>query len=237
MKSAVSFRDVPSALPTLNLSRAPFQNRRLFWVCWGFLTLIALGSLLFVYGRLREEDAASAALRQRVAREQKVIADLKATLAKPLVTELPPRDEHAVRSIMFLAGQRNFSWSRLMTQLELSLTKDVRLIQVNWPENSLEDTDETKKRLSLTVRAGTPEAVTKYLRETDRHRIFQFEAQSQKSSDRQSGIAEVEFILDGLYNPAEPGLSPSSTAATTADQSAPKAVQTTTTQRTRRSGR
>ncbi|MBX7218785.1 MAG: hypothetical protein K1Y36_02455 [Blastocatellia bacterium] len=205
-----------SSLPLrqINLSRDPFRNRRLFWLCWMVGTLIFGGGILRGYENLSQERQLLTQNKSRNEREERKLGELRSkATAIPAQALLTPDQEDTMRSAVTITQKRSFSWSRLMTQLEHSLAKEVRVKSIAFQKGgsrveSTEVTPEAPLPLVLTVRANKTEAVTEFLRALDKQNVFRLELKSQSKSQEQGGNGEYEFELMGSYNPQAADLKP-----------------------------
>lgn len=205
-----------SSLPLrqINLSRDPFRNRRLFWLCWMVGTLIFGGGILRGYENLSQERQFLTQNKSRNEREERKLSELRNKAATiPTQALLTPDQEDTMLSAVTITRKRSFSWSRLMTQLENSLAKEVRLKSVAFQKGgsrveATEVNPDAPLPLALTVRANKTEAVTEFLRTLDKQNVFRLELRSQNKSQEQGGNGEYEFDLIGSYNPQAADLKP-----------------------------
>jgi|GEM_PF-1734306 hypothetical protein len=212
----------------LNLSAAPFRNRRLFWlglaVAFGLLT-ISTALLMQYYAQLLSNEhryvefqkASQTALEGEQARLAKLRGQITTAGLQPT-----PEQVRAMREALYLLERRQLSWSRFLLQIEQQLPADIRIVQIAFGQeepNPAVTSQATGKApqgndldtplpvaqdvpFTLTVRAPKPEAVTAFIRACDERGIFYFDPNTQATpSDHQASSSkqEVEFTLRGRY--------------------------------------
>jgi hypothetical protein len=115
-----------------NLALRPFRNERLPWLLAGVLfvgaTLLSLVHARFVSSLLSRDEAGAV----RTVREDEArIADLEARLTREPPVEVSASERARLRAIKELVDRRVFPWRRLLSELEATLSEDVRLTRIS----------------------------------------------------------------------------------------------------------
>ncbi|MBK5255484.1 MAG: PilN domain-containing protein, partial [Vicinamibacteria bacterium] len=115
-----------------NLALRPFRNERLPWLLAGLLSIAALVTT-FVHGRFvsrllsRDEAGTVREVRENDAR----IAELEARLSSEPPIKIEPSELIRLRAFKELVDRRIFPWRRLLSELETTLSNDVRLTRIS----------------------------------------------------------------------------------------------------------
>jgi Tfp pilus assembly protein PilN len=150
----------------LNLSSQPFRNRALPWTVAVAVACASLVALVFIVGWGRQAQTQAArvegdvqALRQR---EQNVREQ-----AQKVTSSLMPEQRIVLAAAHEIVDRKNFSWSRLLSDLEGALPATVRVARIN-VRDVRETGGVTRADLELTIVGRTPADVSRMLGELAR---------------------------------------------------------------------
>jgi Tfp pilus assembly protein PilN len=114
-----------------NLARRPFRNERLPWVLalaiFGSAVAISFGHARLL-GRLLSGDEANTV--RLVRADEARIVELETAIGKEPPLKLEAAELARLRAIKQLVDRRVFPWRRLLTELENTLSDDVRLTRI-----------------------------------------------------------------------------------------------------------
>jgi hypothetical protein len=182
----------------LNLASQPFRNRTLPWTVAVTVALASVLALAFIISAGREAQARAdraevdvQGLRQR---EQK----LRAT-AEAVESTLTPEQRLVLNAAHEIVDRKNFSWSRLLADLEAALPATIRVARI-----SVRDTHQvngqTRAELELTVVGRTPADITRMIGELARAGIFSADLLTQTPRTAK-GEPGTEATLRVYYTP------------------------------------
>ena len=191
--------------PLVNLSSAPFRNRRLFWLI--ILALFAIPSYLGL-----EAIGTKTWMEQEIANRQSRVSELEVKVKKvekPVTTNVIISQDQNLQLVAAndLIARRAFSWTQLLNDIERNLPPKVRIQRIDIAQISPEERDGTvgiKKNtavLSMTVIGKNPSEVTSMISrflESGRFKVFPL------SSKAIEGLEDVEFELRVEYYPLVP---------------------------------
>jgi Tfp pilus assembly protein PilN len=124
----------------LNLSRQPYTNRRLFWIC---LFAILLAGMSFAFwtatgraqvaleindlkGQIKQKQASLDALKEKADKN-------KVTVIQTVLTE---EQKYQLASARQLIAQKSFSWNALLSDIEKYVPKRVRILTIKIGEDA-----------------------------------------------------------------------------------------------------
>jgi|SRR5262245_24827067 len=188
--------------PLVNLSRAPFRNRRLFWLV--ILALFTIPSYLGI-GAIGNKTW----MEQEIVSRQLRVNDLEKRLQKidkPATTNSAISQDQNLQLIAAneLITLRSFSWTQLLNDIERNLPSTVRVLRIGITQITPEERDGTigvKKNtalLSMSVIGKSQGDVTAMISrffESGRFKVFPL------SSKSPEGLEDVEFELKVEYYP------------------------------------
>ena len=124
----------------LNLSRQPYTNRRLFWIC---LLVILFGGLSFAFwtatGRAQVASDINDLKSQIKLRQQSIeLLKEKADKNKVVViqTVLTEEQKYQLASARQLIAQKSFSWNDLLSDIEKYVPKRARILSIKIAESA-----------------------------------------------------------------------------------------------------
>lgn len=192
--------------PLINLSSAPFRNRRLFWL--GIAALFAIASFFGL-----KAIGNKTWMEQEIALRQTRINELKNRYAK--VEKPAPTGPTAIsqdQNLQLVAAndliaRRAFSWSQLLNDLERGLPSTVRVLRVGVAAATGDDRNvlagavgKNTAVLSMTVigkSEGDVTAMINRLFDSGRFKVFPI------AKKPVEGMEDVEFTLQVEYYPPE----------------------------------
>ncbi len=191
--------------PLVNLSSAPFRNRRLFWLA--ILALFAVPSWLGL-----EAIGTKARLDNEKGLYDVRIADLERRLKKvekPVATNINISQDQNLQlyAASELIARRTFSWSALLNDVERNLPPTVRVLRIGVTQIAPDERDGTiggeksAATLSMTVIGKSEGDVTAMISRFFESGRFKVSPISKKSLE---GIEDIEFELKVEYFPPVP---------------------------------
>jgi hypothetical protein len=150
----------------LNLSRQPYTNRRLFWVC---LLAILFAGLSFAFwtatGQARVASDIND-LKSQVSLKQASITMLKEKAEKSKVvvaqTVLTEEQKFQLASARQLIAQKSFSWNGLLSDIEKYVPKRVRILSIKIAESG-KPKDEGAVLIEIVAAGETPASMTEMM--------------------------------------------------------------------------
>jgi Tfp pilus assembly protein PilN len=187
----------------LNLARDPFRNRSLFWiaVAAGYLVVLTVG--FAVLARSGSDQADAERLKQEIADQEVVIAELNQKLEGMRQTEtqavMTIEDRIALDEARDLINEKSVSWSQLLAELERYVPKEAKLTSVGI--SSVEGSGAERVATVRVEAIGTDQgAVITMITSFDRSG-GRFSAEPVRVEPTENG-SEVAFELDVKYWPA-----------------------------------
>ncbi|MDQ5846290.1 MAG: hypothetical protein M3539_13450 [Acidobacteriota bacterium] len=192
----------------LNLASKPFSNRSLPWAITVFVVLISMVSLVFIVRATRRAEAQASAVQKDInalGQQEQALRQQAQAVKNSLTTE----QLQTLTAAHALVDRKQFSWSRLLADLESALPGSVRVKRIAVRGIATRG-EQTQADLELTVVAKSPGAVTEMIGDMDRAGIFRAELRSQ-NLQRGRGETGAEYELYIVYRPRAG--SPADTAA------------------------
>ncbi|HZS04265.1 MAG TPA: hypothetical protein VFD58_05465 [Blastocatellia bacterium] len=196
--------------PLVNLSSAPFRNRRLFWLAIALIFVVSSLVGFRTLGTINDLDKKIVDLQPQVEQKEKEAKKVQQT-----GTTVPALSTEQTLSMMAardLIQRKTFSWSQLLNEMEqlIPLTVRVRKITVGKIEekkaagsnlvSASTGDEEPAKKVALTVEVtGRNYAEVIRMIDTFNH-TGHFEMQP-KAERVLEGTDEVEFDLSVIYQP------------------------------------
>ena len=176
----------------INLSSNPFRNRALPWTVTAIITVFSVVALIIIAKSTFQTNAQAQTANRDVAELRKQIDALNQK-TEAVRKALTPEQERDLKSTHAVVNRKQFSWSRLFTDLEAALPRDVRVQRIAVKEVR-SDGDRTVANLELVVASKTSTIVTEMIQEMERQGIFHAELTSQNlQRGREEGGAEYEM--------------------------------------------
>ncbi len=198
--------------PIVNLARAPFRNRRLFW-----LTILALFGVSSYFGlsaieeKVRLESqlvSQEEALRHLAPQPAKTDKKTDAKGPQPTLTITADKNRELLAANE-LIERRAFSWSQLLNDIEHHIPANVRVLRiaVNKVKAKGQNTvtgaksDDRSVALTMEVIGKSTTDVTKMITDFERTGVFTVNPREKKVIE---GTEEVLFTLEVEYTPPVP---------------------------------
>lgn len=204
----------------LNLASQPFRNRTLPWTLAVVITLVSVAAMLFAFGEYRRTRERALAVEQDVRglRTERDALRAQAETVNNLLTEDQRRTLEAAHLIL---GRKNFSWSRLLADLESTLPSTVKVSRI-----TVRDVDatggRTRAELELAVVGKSASDVNRLIADLVRPGIFNADLLTMTPETR--GGSGVEATLRVRYTPGAGRPAPASPADNTAGLSGREAT-------------
>lgn len=186
---------------SLNLASKPFSNRVLPWALTAIVLLISVVGLVIVV-RLTTVARSQAAVAQveinALKQQEKTLLDT----AQAVKDQLTPEQQLAVPSAHELIDRKQFSWSRLLADLESSLPNNVKVSRIA-VRDVMTQGDQTVASLDLALFAQNPSTINDMIGDMHQQGIFQLELRSQ-NLQKGRGEQGTEYEFDVIYR-SRPG--------------------------------
>ena len=183
---------------TLNLASKPFSNRFLPWLLTSLILFVSLVSVVFIARATSNNRKQAEALQLEInSLKQTEQGMLKA--AEDVKNELTTDQQKALPAAHVLVDRKQFSWSRLLADLESSLPGSVRVSRIA-VRNVTKHGDQTVADLELAVFAKNPEVITAMIADMNKSGVYKATLNTQ---NLQKGRGEIgtEYELGVIYQP------------------------------------
>ena len=181
----------------LNLASEPFRNRTLPWTLAAIITLVSVAAMVFAFGEYRRtrERAAAVEADVRGLRTERDTLRAQAETVNNMLTEDQRRTLDAAHLIL---GRKNFSWSRLLADLESRLPPSIKVSRI-----TVRDIDatggRTRAELELAVVGKSASDVNRLIADLARPGLFNADLLTMTPETR--GGSGVEATLRVRYTP------------------------------------
>ena len=197
----------------LNLASKPYTNRILPWLLTAgilFVSMIGLVIVVQLTTSLRSQTAKVETEVNKMKQEEQVLMSRADELKKSLSSD----QQQALKAAHGLIDRKNFSWSRLLSDLEGSLPNDVRVTRIS-VRDVVREGSQTIADLDLVVFSKSSETVIDMIASINKGGVFYATLRNQ---NLQKGRGEVgtECELGVVYRPRA-GFVPESVAAVGAE--------------------
>ncbi len=203
----------------LNLASQPFRNRTLPWTIAVTVACVSLLALAFIVSAGRQAQASADRVERDVVELRQRQQALEKT-AEAVTQSLTPDQRFVLAAAHEIVARKNFSWSRLLADLEASTPTSVRVARIS-VRDTRQVNGQTRAELELTVVGKTPADITRLIGEMARAGIFSAELLTQTPRTAK-GEPGTEATLRVYYTP-RPGASVRPT-----DSATPQRVATST---------
>lgn len=185
-------------IENLNLASQPFRNRSLPWTVAAVVAFVSVLLLSFTFAQLRETRVRVATVETDV-RSLKGETDALRQQAEEVNQQLTEEQRRTLEAAHLIVDHKNFSWSRLLADLEATLPQGVRVSRI-----TVRDTDQSAGRvradLELAVVGRNAEDITRMMAEMARTGIFGADLLTQQPAPK--GESGVEATLRVRYTPS-----------------------------------
>ena len=182
----------------LNLASQPFRNRTLPWTVAVLVTSASIVALVFIVGAGRQARA-------QADRVELDVQDLRAReqalqqKAQEVTQKLTPEQRLVLDAAHEIVDRKNFSWSRLLADLEGTLSGNVRVARIS-VRDTKQVNGQTRAELELTVVGKTPADITQMIGKMAGTGIFDAELLTQQPRAAK-GEPGTEATLRVRYTP------------------------------------
>lgn len=185
-------------LDNLNLSSNPFRNRTLPYLIAAAVILVALIGAVLGIAQYRQASATNELVKSDIDNMVKQIEVLKEKEDQVRQSLTPPQQQLMVAAHTLVA-HKDFSWSRLLSDLETVLPGSVSASRIN-VENVYREGSQLKAELDFAVLAREYQGVLEMIRRMNESGIFRASLRGQdlQKSDR---FTYSEFTLRLVYTP------------------------------------
>ena len=181
----------------LNLASQPFRNRTLPWTLAAIIALVSAAAMVFALGEYRKTRERAAAVEQDV-RGLRTERDTLRTQAETVNNLLTEDQRRTLEAAHLIAGRKNFSWSRLLADLEATLPQSVKVSRI-----TVRDIDatggRTRAELELAVVGKSAADVNRLIADLARPGLFSADLLTMTPETRGGG--GVEATLRVRYSP------------------------------------
>ena len=182
----------------LNLASQPFRNRTLPWTVAGIVACASLVALVLIVGAARQAQARADRVEADVRELRQRERDLTAK-GEEVKQALTPEQRLVLDAAHEIVDRKNFSWSRLLADLEAVLPSTVRVARIS-VRDTRQVNGQTRAELELTVVGRTPADITRMIGEMARAGIFSADLLTQTPRTAK-GEPGTEAALRIYYTP------------------------------------
>lgn len=199
----------------INLSSRPFRNRTLPWVLSAVLLATSLFGAIFVALEWRKVNGQTIAVKAETDKIAPQIAALKNDGEK-IKQSLTPEQNILLAQAHSLVDRKRFSWSRLLSDLENVLPRDVGVSNIGIRDVYV-DNRKTVAELDFAVLSRDYQTVVDMINEMNASGIFTAELRGQTLQRDKGNV--TEYAMELRYSPrAGVPVGPDAQAVTTAAQ-------------------
>ena len=181
----------------LNLASQPFRNRTLPWTLGAIIALVSVAAMVFTFGEYRRTRERAASVEQDV-RGLRTERDALRAQAEAVNNMLTEDQRRTLEAAHLITGRKNFSWSRLLADLESTLHPSVKVSRI-----TVRDIDasagRTRAELELAVVGKAAADVNRLIADLARSGIFTADLLTMVPETR--GGSGVEATLRVRYTP------------------------------------
>lgn len=185
-------------IDNLNLASRPFRNRTLPWAVAIAVSIVSLLAFVFFISEGRQAQAKAEAVERDVI-SLRAENDALHKKAEEVAQSLTPEQKQTLEAAHLIIDRKNFSWSRLLADLEASLPQGVRVSRIS-VRGIKESGGRTVADLDLTVIGHTTADITSMINDMDRSGLFSANllTENAKADKTEPGI---ESTLRVTYTP------------------------------------
>lgn len=183
----------------LNLASRPFRNRTLPYLIAILLLGCTLAGAILAFTQWREMAAKNEIAKQDLA---KLEADLKELNAKGELVQqsLSPAQKQLMIAGHKLVANKEFGWSRLLSDIERVLPGSVSASRIN-VENIYKENDRIKAQLEFSVLSRNYQGVLQMIDQMNNSGIFRASLRGQ-DLQKSEAITYTEYTLSLIYQPS-----------------------------------
>ena len=184
-------------IKNLNLASQPFRNRTLPWLLAAMLLVLSFFSLIFVLSDLRNTNLMTERINQDIKTLQPELDALKKQ-SDEVKQSLTPEQQKVLVAAHTLVARKQFSWSRLMADLEAVVPRSVGVSRVSVKDIYQKD-QQTYAELDFAVLSLDYEAVIAMIGRMNESGIFRAELREQELQKGKGDVTEYKMRL--FYQP------------------------------------
>ena len=181
---------------SLNLASKPFSNRILPWALTAIVLFVSVVGLVIVVRLTTVANREAAAIQvenNAFKQQEKALMDS----AQAVRQQLSAAQQQAVPAAHELIDRKQFSWSRLLADLESSLPGSVRVSRIAVRDVTTQG-DSTVATLDLAVFTKNPSTITDMITDMHQAGIFRLVLRQQNLA-KGRGEQGTEYEFDVLY--------------------------------------
>jgi Tfp pilus assembly protein PilN len=191
---------------SMNLSRRPFTNRRLFWIGVAAVFFISLWFGLWITARKTVVSAQADAIQSRIQAQEQSVEQLKQEQEQRKQSEqktvLTQQDLMQLAAARELIVTRAFSWNRLIGDFERYVPKDARILSIKVEDVSA-GPQGAVALLEVKALAKSVAQMTEMLTSFERSGGLFVAEGAQFNQDAAEDTGEVPFTITNLaYDPS-----------------------------------
>jgi Tfp pilus assembly protein PilN len=184
-------------IENLNLASQPFRNRTLPWTVAVIVALVSIVALAFTLSKWRETRAHAATV-ERDVQGLRAEADQLKQEAGEINGQFSEDQRRKLEAAHLIVDRRNFSWSRLLADLETTLPQGVRVSRITVRDINGSG-GRARAELELAVLARNAADVTNMIGEMAGSGIFSADLLTQSQAPK--GEAGIEATMRVRYTP------------------------------------
>lgn len=181
----------------LNLASQPFRNRTLPWTLAAVIALVSAAAMVFTFGEYRRTRERAVMVEQDV-RGLRTERDTLRAQAETVNNMLTDDQRRTLEAAHLILDRKNFSWSRLLADLEATLPASVKVSRI-----TVRDIEafggRTRAELELAVVGRSASDVNRLIADLARAGIFAADLLTMTPETR--GGSGVEATLRVRYAP------------------------------------
>lgn len=181
----------------LNLASQPFRNRTLPWTLAAIIALVSVAAMVFAFGEYRKTRE-RAALVERDVRGLRTEHDTLRSQAEAVNNMLTEDQRRTLDAAHLILGRKNFSWSRLLADLESTLPGSIKVSRITVRDIGASG-GRTRAELELAVVGKSASDVNRLIADLARPGIFNADLLTMTPETR--GGSGVEATLRVRYTP------------------------------------
>ncbi len=180
----------------LNLASHPFRNRTLPWTIAAVVACVSLIALFWIISEGRRVGVQADAAERAVLDLRKERTQMQAQ-AQAVRESVPADQLKTLEAAHLLVDRKTFSWSQLFTDLEATLSANVRVARIT-VRDVTQRGGQTRAELELTVVGRTPGDVTEMMADMSRTGAFAVVPLSENAKQGRGDIG-IEWTLRVTY--------------------------------------
>ncbi len=182
----------------LNLAGKPFSNKALPWVLTTLIVFVSLVAFVLIIRSASQANAQSRSVQADIRRLDQEAKEFQER-TEQVKQFLSGEQQQTLAAAHQLVDRKEFSWSRLLADLEAALPGNVRVTRISVREVVTRG-GQTVAGLDLAVMSVSASTITEMIADMDRAGIFQADLRNQ-NLQKGRGASGTEYELYVLYRP------------------------------------